>query len=145
MFTCATQKHKKIYIVQETLNQWKDWEFYWKKRTSARRNALLRMAINGRYTRRKRKRKSSFHWRSALPHIKIISSSYLCPVDLHKLLNGLWQQKIMLPQTCCLGSSGYLWVMSCGMLWQHGSRDTRHGNLHECSFSIGSVVVGGNP
>lgn len=61
-----------------------------RKRTEAGRNTLLRMAINGRYTSR----------RSVFPHIKILSSSYLTyPVDLHKLLNGLWQQKIMLPQT----------------------------------------------
>lgn len=48
MFTCATQKHKKIHIIQGILYQWKDWEFYW---TAARWKALMKMAINGRYTR----------------------------------------------------------------------------------------------
>lgn len=38
-----------------------------------KKNALLKMAINGRYSRRKRK--SSFNWRSVLPHIQIMLSS----------------------------------------------------------------------
>lgn len=77
--------------------------------------ALRRMAINDRYTTQGGPgRAAAFIEDQFWNHTWKLRYQVLTFILLiYTLLNGLWQQKITLPQTCCLGLNGRLRVASC--------------------------------
>lgn len=92
--TVVSRNQQKTYIKN----------YFKKVRTEARKQALLKNGNKWQIFKQERQE----------PHIQIFfSSSYPYSVDLHKLRNGLCQQKqkIGLPQTSCQGLSAYRCVI----------------------------------
>lgn len=123
MFTCATQtknKNKREY----TSNRCRDWQFILK--------------IDWRKTERRLENGNKWEKLSFIVSDAIWTGSYQ---------NGLWQQKVMLPQTCCLGLNCYLQVTSRiwgGISWERGRAVTRRStDSVSAVFCIGTKPHGG--